>query len=151
MPKISQFQMTEAKSWAGITSKNHLGAIFGAEPQKASKLLTRIAQTNFGLDLDSFLDGFDPLYLDTDDDFTWDLVGSGKKNVPLVEARIGGAAVVATDTPGLNFTEFEMVFPEQWFTDEHVIVGHKNEKYQLQIQADLAKPTFEKVIISLKR
>ena len=136
MPKISQFQMTEAKSWAGITSKNHLGAIFGAEPQKASKLLTRIAQTNFGLDLDSFLDGFDPLYLDTDDDFTWDLVGSGKKNVPLVEARIGGAAVVATDTPGLNFTEFEMVFPEQWFTDEHVIVGHKNEKYQLQIQAD---------------
>jgi hypothetical protein len=136
MPKISPFQMTEAKSWAGITSKNHVGAIFGNEPQKASKMLTRIAQTNFGLDLDSYLDQFDPMYLDTDDDFTWDLVGSGKKNVPLVEARIGGAAITGASQPGLAFTEFEMVFPEQWFTDEHVIVGHKNEIYQLQIQND---------------
>ncbi len=136
MPKISPFQMTEARSWAGITDKNHLGAMFGANPQQASKMITRIAQTNFGLDLDSYLDQFDPMYLDTDDDFTWDLVGSGKKNVPLVEARIAGTAVTATDTAGLNWAEFEMVFPEQWFTDEHVIVGHKNEKYQLQIQAD---------------
>ena len=136
MPKISQFQMTEAKSWAGLTDKNHLGAIFQSESQKASKLLTRIAQTNFGLDLDSYLDQFKPLYLDTDDDFTWDLVGSGKKNVPLVEARIGGVAVTAADEAGKNGVEFEMVFPEQWFTDEHIIVGHKNEKYQLQIQAD---------------
>jgi hypothetical protein len=99
-------------------------------------LLTRIAQVNFGLDLDTYLDQFSPLYLETDEDFTWELVGSGKKNVPLVEARIGGTAVTAASTAGLNFTEFEMVFPEQWFTDEHVIVGHKNEKYQLQIQAD---------------
>ncbi len=136
MPKISPFQMTEARSWAGLTTKNHIGAIFGTEPQKASKMLTRIAQTNFGLDLDSYLDQFSPLYLDTDDDFTWDLVGSGKKNVPLVEARINDVAITGSDRPGFNFTEFEMVFPEQWFTDEHVIVGHKNEKYQLQVQGD---------------
>lgn len=136
MPKISQFQMTEPKSHAGLTTKNHLGSMFGTEPQKASKLLTRIAQVNFGLDLDSYLDQFAPLYLDTDDDFTWDLVGSGKKNVPLVEARINGTAVTAASQAGKGYTEFEMVFPEQWFMDEHVIVGHKNEKYQLQIQAD---------------
>lgn len=136
MPKISPFQMTEAKSWAGLTTKNHLGSIFQIEPQKASKLLTRIAQVNFGLDLDTYLDQFQPLYLDTDDDFTWELVGSGKKNVPLVEARINATAITAASTPGLNFTAFELVFAEQWFTDEHVIVGHKNEKYQLQIQND---------------
>lgn len=134
MPKISPFQMTEAKSWAGLTTKNHLGSIFALEPQKASKMLTRIAQVNFGQDLDSYLDRFTPLYLDTDEDYHWDLVGSGKKNVPLVEARVGGTAITAASTPGLAFSEFEMVFPEQWFTDVHVIVGHKLEKYQLQIQ-----------------
>jgi len=136
MPKISPFQMTEAQAWAGLTTKNHLGAIYQSKPQLASKLMTRIAQTNFGLDLDSYLDQFSPLYLDTDDDFEWDLIGSAKKNVPLVEARIAGTAITAADTAGLGFTEFELVFPEQWFSDENVIVGEKNEVYSVQIIAD---------------
>jgi hypothetical protein len=134
--KISPFQMTEAQAWTGLTTKNHLGAIYQASPQKASKLMTRIHNTNFGLDLDTVLDQYSPLYLDTDDDFEWDLVGTAKKNVPLVEARIGGSPIDATDTCGLNFTEFELVFPEEWFSDENVIVGELNEVYQMQVQAD---------------
>jgi hypothetical protein len=136
MAKISPFQMTEAKSWTGLTTSNHLGAIYQAAPQKASKLMTRIAQTNFGMDLDSYLDQFSPLYLDTDEDFEWDLIGSAKKNVPLVEARINGVPITPADRAGYNFTEFELVFPEQWFSDENVIVGHKNELYPIQIIAD---------------
>jgi hypothetical protein len=136
MPKISPFQMTEAQAWAGLTTKNHLGAIYQSQPQMASKLMTRIHQTNFGLDLDSYLDQFSPLYLDTDDDFEWELIGTAKKNVPLIEARIGGNAINATDQPGLNHTEFELVFPEQWFSDENVLVGEKNEIYSMQVIAD---------------
>lgn len=136
MAKISPFQMTEAQSWAGLTTKNHMGAIYQANPQAASKLMTRIHQTNFGLDLDTYLDQFTPLYLDTDDDFEWDLIGSAKKNVPLVEARISGTAVTAADEAGKNFTEVELVFPEQWFSDENIIVGEKNEVYPLQVIAD---------------
>ena len=128
--------MTEAQSWSGLTTKNHLGAIYQSKPQMASKLMTRIHQTNFGLDLDTYLDKFSPLYLDTDDDFEWDLIGSAKKNVPLVEARIGGTAVVATDQPGKNFSRFELVFGEQWFSDENIIVGEKNETYALQVVSD---------------
>jgi hypothetical protein len=134
--KISPFQMTEAQAWAGLTTKNHLGAIYQASPQKASKLMTRIHNTNFGLDLDSYLDQFSPLYLDTDDDFEWDLMGTAKKNVPLVEARIGGTPVSAASQAGFNITEFELVFPEQWFSDENVLVGERNEVYQMQVQAD---------------
>ena len=126
MPKISPFQMTEAQAWTGLTTKNHLGAIYQSSPQVASKLMTRIHQTNFGLDLDSYLEQFSPLTLDSDDDFTWELIGSAKKNVPLVEARIGGVAITAANEAGKNFTEFELVFPEQWFSDENVIVGEKN-------------------------
>lgn len=136
MPKISPFQMTEAQAWTGLTTKNHLGAIYQAKPQMASKLMTRIHQTNFGLDLDTYLEQFSPVYLETDDDFEWDLIGTAKKNVPLVEARISGTAITAADECGKNFTEFELVFPEQWFSDENVIVGEKNEVYPMQIIAD---------------
>lgn len=136
MPQISPFQMTEAKSWSGLTTKNHIGSIFGVEPQKASKLLTKIAQVNFGQDLDTYLNNFSPLYLDTDEDFVWELQGSGKKNVPLVEARVGGSAITGTSEPGKGHSEFELVFAEQWFTDENILVGHKNEKYQMQVQMD---------------
>lgn len=128
--------MTEAQSWAGLTTTNHLGAIYQAKPQQASKLMTRIHQTNFGLDLDTYLDQFTPLYLDTDDDFEWDLIGTAKKNVPLVEARIDGTAIDGTSQAGLNFSEFELVFPEQWFSDENVIVGEKNEVYSMQVISD---------------
>lgn len=136
MPQISPFQMTEAQAWTGLTTKNHMGAIYQANPQSASKLMTRIYQTNFGLDLDTYLGQFSPLTLDTDDDYTWDLIGSAKKNVPLTEARIAGVAVDGTSEAGKNFSEFELVFPEQWFSDENVIVGEKNEVYSMQVIAD---------------
>jgi hypothetical protein len=47
--------------------------------------------------LDSQLSKYKVKYLDTDDDFTWELIGSGKKNVPLVEARLtpAGTAVAS--------------------------------------------------------
>jgi len=137
MPTISPFQMTEAQSWSGLTTTNHLGAIYQDKPQMASKLMSRIHQTNFGLDLDTYLDSIaTPLYLDSDSDFEWELIGTSKKNVPLVEARISGTAITAASTAGKNFTEVELVFPEQWFSDENIIVGEKNEVYSLQVIAD---------------
>lgn len=130
--------MTSAQSWAGLTDANHFYNVYMSQPQKASKLMSKIQNQNFGMDLDSYLNKFTPLTLDTDEDFTWDLIGTNKKNVPLVEARLtqGGSAVSATDKPGYGASEFYLVFPEQWFTDVHVIVGMKNEKYPLQIVSD---------------
>jgi hypothetical protein len=65
-------------------------------------------------------------------------MGSGTKNIPLIEARLtqAGSAVAAGDTPGIAITSFYMVFGEKYFTDENIIVGHKNELYSLQIQQD---------------
>lgn len=130
--------MTEQISWSGLTDKNTLASIYARSPQKASNLITRIHNTNFGMTMDSYMaDG--TLTLDTDDDYTWELLGTAKKNLPLVEARINGNAVQATDTPGKNFSEFELVFDEAYFFDEQIVVGHKNEVYPMQIQADPAR------------
>lgn len=125
--------MTEAKEWTGLTDKNHLGSIFQSSPQKASKLLTRIYETNFGQDLDSYLERFGSKQLDTNDDFVWDLMGTAKKNVPLIRAEINGSTVSAGDEPGKNNTRFDLVFPEYHFTDVNVIVGEKNEAYPMRI------------------
>ena len=138
--RISNLQMTEGTGWVGYTSRNHLGAIYQDSPQKASQMVTRIRQATFGNDIDTFLGQFSPLYLENGEDYTWDLEGSGTKNVPLVEARIAGSTVVAGDEPGKNFSQFELVFAENWFSDVNVIVGEKNEKYPLRV---LGEPVLE--------
>jgi len=136
--QFSEFQMYDAQHWSGLTTANHLHSIYQGRPQKATDIMRRIHTTNFGVDLDSQLSKYKVKYLDTDDDFTWELIGSGKKNVPLIEARLTptGNAVAVGDEPGKNVTSFYLVFPERWFTDEHIIVGHKNELYSLQIQSE---------------
>lgn len=133
--KINSLQMYESTNWSGLTTANHLGSLFDIEPQQASQLLTRIYNVNFGMDLDSYLNQFKPLYLESDDDFEWRLQGSGRKNVPLVSASLtsGGSAVLGTDKPGINTTHFFLTFPEFYFTDVNLIVGEKNEAYPIRI------------------
>lgn len=132
---FSPLQMTEAQSWAGLTTKNTLAKVYQRSPQKASNLITKIHNVNFGMTMDAYMSD-NTLTLDTDDDYTWQLIGTAKKNLPLVEARINGTAIVATDKPGLNNTEFELVFEEDYFFDDQIIVGHKNEAYPIQIVGD---------------
>lgn len=138
MAKLSQFQMTDAKSWSGLTTKNNLGAIWNAAPQKASNIMTMIHQTNFGMDLDTYLNQFGVKVLENEDDFVWELIGTAKKNIPLVEARLtqNGSAISLTDKPGQNYSRFFLVFEEQWFTDVNIIVGERNELYPLQIVSE---------------
>ncbi len=138
MPQFSTFQMTDAQHWSGLTTANHLYSIYQGKPQKASDIMRRIHTTNYGTDLDSLLSKYKTKVLDTDDDFTWELIGSGKKNLPLIEARLTptGSAVAVGDEPGVQVTSFYMLFAENIFTAEHIIVGHKNELYSLQIQDD---------------
>jgi len=133
--------MYENDDVAGLVTKAHLGYQFGIEPQAASKVATMIHQANFGTTVSSYLNKFDALYLDSDDDFTWDIITSGKKNIPLIKASLtsNGSAVGASDKTGKNFTEFYLTFGEKWFTDVNQIVGERNEVYPILI-LDEPKP-----------
>jgi hypothetical protein len=135
--KISFLQTTDAKAWSGMTTKNHLGAIYEQKPQQASTLVSRMLSQYYGSSLDSLLSSIPAKYLDTDDDFTWKLIGSSERNIPLVEARYQGTVVSEADFGvGANGTEFELVFSERWFSDVNVIVGERNEIYPIQIIDD---------------
>src|SRR3990167_2285111 len=132
--QVSFLQQYTPTDFSGLVTKNHLAQLYMIEPQWASKLAMRIHEVNYGTDLDSFLERFDPLYMDTDDDFRWLLIGSEGKNVPLVEARIDGTAIVASDRAGENNTQFELVFPEAYFSETNLIVGEQNELYPILIK-----------------
>ncbi len=40
--KLSKFQMIGFQHWKGLTTENHLGAIFQQSPQKATNLMVRL-------------------------------------------------------------------------------------------------------------
>ena len=57
---------------------------------------------------------FPTKYFDEDNDITWKLIGSARKNIPLVEARTFDGNVVASGDPnvGKNTEPFYLVFAE---------------------------------------
>lgn len=126
--------MTKGKAWSGLTLKNHIGAIFGSQPQLVSPLTTVLLQSSGMKNLDTTLSLFPEKVLNTADDFVWKVVGSDERNIPLVEARAFGA-VVDTNTTGVGIgrSKFELVFAEKWFTAMHVIAGPRPDVYQIRI------------------
>lgn len=110
--RVSPFQMYENSDIAGLVTKTHLGYRYGIEPQKASKTATMIHQANYGTTISSYLNKFPALELESDEDFTWELISNGKKNIPLIKASLtsNGSAIAASDKVGKNYTEFYLTF-----------------------------------------
>ena len=73
---------------------------------------------------------------DSDDEYTWPVVGSAARNIPLVEARDCDGTLITSATStntGINGEPFYLVFGEAWFADGEVIVGELNEIYPIRI------------------
>ena len=131
---LSKFVMTKGKAWSGLTLKNHIGAIFGSQPQLVSPLTTVLLQNSGMKNLDTTLSLFPEKILNTADDFVWKVVGSDERNIPLVEARFQGSVVTSgTVGVGIARTKFQLVFGEKWFTKMHIIAGPRPDVYQIRV------------------
>ena len=120
---IGKYVMREAKTLNGLVSDNALASVFQAAPQKASNLMIKLLYANRGMSLERNLMRFPVKYFDTDNDYTWELIGSSRRNIALVEARYNGAVVTATDfNVGIGGSTIELVFPENYFFDGYIIV-----------------------------
>lgn len=137
--KLGKFQKQAFSHWMGTSKLNHLGGIFQLQPQKATNLMVQLLAWYKGKTLDTFLSRFPVKEFDSDDEYTWDIIGSSRRNIPLVEARdIDGTIIdsaYATNV-GLNGEFFYLVFPENWFADGEVIVGELNEIYPVRVLGD---------------
>ena len=95
-----------------------------------------------GKSLESELAKYPVKQFDTDDEFSWQVIGSSRRNIPLVEARREDGTVVTSsgDNVGEGGQPFYLVFGEDWFADGEVLFGNLNEVYPMRVLGD---PRFE--------
>lgn len=73
-----------------------------------------------GKSLETYLSQFPVKEFDTDDDYTWEVIGSSRRNIPVIEARDENNLVVTTGMLGVGGSPFYAVFPEDWFAKPQV-------------------------------
>lgn len=140
--QLKKFQMVSFQNWKGLTSSNHLGQIFQLQPQRATNLMVQLLAYHRGKTLDTFLSQYPTKEFDTDDEFYWDVIGSSRRNIPLVEARTEDGTPVEAGDPnvGVGYAPFYLVFAEDWFAKGEVIWGNLNETYSIRVKEN---PRFE--------
>ena len=138
MGKLGKFQSLEFDSWGKTSKLNHLGGIYLNQPQQATELTVQLLAFKYGKTLDSFLSQYPTKTFRSEDEYTWNVIGSMVKNLPLVEARTLDGTVVGANAAnvGINGEPFYVVFDEDLFADGAVIVGELNEIYPLRILGD---------------
>lgn len=136
--KLNKFQMIGFQHWKGLTSENHLGQIFQTKPQAASNLMVTLLAYYRGKTLDTFLNDFPVKEFENDEEYYWNVIGSSRRAIPLIEARTEDGVVVtaATGFVGAGTRPFYLVFAEDWFADGEIIVGNLNEIYQMRVLGD---------------
>jgi hypothetical protein len=133
MALISAFQKNEPVDWSGLTTENHLGAMYNMYPELVSNLVDRIYDVNLGLDIDRFMDKFPVHYISDDVEFEWFLQGSDLKNIPLISVTDSGLTALAK--PGVGFSRFYVLVPERYFEETDVIGFPDKENYQAQVKS----------------
>lgn len=134
--KLGKFQHQTFTGWYSKVNKaNHLGSIFQLQPQKATNMMVQLLALYRGKTLNTFLSQFPTKEFDSSDEYTWDIIGSSMRNIPLVEARNadGEPVAIGDDNLGKNGEIFYLVFGEDWFPDGVVIVGELNEVYPIRV------------------
>lgn len=103
-----------------------------------SEFMVQLLALNRGKSLESELAKYPTKQFDTDDEFSWQIIGSSRRNIPLVEARkIDGNPVVAGgENVGIGTEPFYLVFNEDWFADGEVLFGNLNEVYPMRVLGD---------------
>ena len=147
--KLQRFQTLMFQGWAkDIDKQNNLGRYMQLAPQSASPVIIELLATNQGKNLDIFLSQFSIKEFETDQDYTWDVVGSTRRNIPLKYAVAEDGQVVTTSTTGLIGGDkqlFELVFAEEGFFDGELLYGELNEAYPLRVMGPVQKRNTEYV------
>lgn len=137
---LGKFQTLEFTTWKGLTKDAHLGSLLqrSRDPNKASSTMVQLLAAQGRAGLEFLLDGLPTKNFDDDSEYYWEVIGSSRKNVPLVEARDENGTVVTEESGmvGAYAQPFYLVFAEDWFANGEWIVGNLNEVYQFRIHGD---------------
>lgn len=80
--------------------------------------MVQLLAFNRGRSLDTFLSQFPVKTFADDSEYYWDVLGSSRRNIPLVEARDENGNVITETSPntGVGGSFFYLVFNEDWFS-----------------------------------
>lgn len=139
--QLNKFQTVGFQGWAPTISKlNHIysNPVFRQVPEKVTNLMVELFAAKRGASLDSLLSGLSVKEFENDERYYWDVVGSVRRNIPLLEARTLDGTVVKADDPnvGAATEPFYLVFGEHYFFDGEVIFGNLNQIYPIRILGD---------------
>lgn len=128
--------MVPFSHWKGVSKENHLGSAFLLAPQKASNMVIQLLAYHRGKSLDTLLSQFPVKEFESDADYTWDVVASSRRNIPLVGVRNSTGGTTGFTSVGEGGELFYLVFAEDWFADGETIWGPYNEEYPIKIKGD---------------
>lgn len=134
--KLNRWQVSEIKQWNGplFDPQATLKALWKASPEKIRKSMVKLNAIYSGKSLEDQLEQLGVKYVDSLNDFYYEIIADSRRNVQLIEARYNGNVVTASDNNiGSGGSVIELVFGENYFFDGEVIVGEKNERYPLRI------------------
>jgi len=141
--RFQKFQTREFTGWATpITKANHISMLGGQNPNVLSEFMTRVLARNFGQSIDAELSKFPTKFFQDDSEFFWDVYGSARRNIPLVEARYEDGTVVSATSAatkgnvGKDGKHFFLVFDEWYFFKGEQIMGNLNQVYPIRLPND---------------
>lgn len=139
--KLQKFQTVAFDGWGTkITKANHIDSLLGQHPIQQADFYVQLLARNFGTSMESVLAKYPTKMFDDDSEIVWDVLGSARRNVPLVEARYtDGTPVVSgtsTNPIGANRARFYLVFDEHYFFKGEEIMGNQNQVYPIRIVDD---------------
>lgn len=99
-----------------LTRENHLGSAFALQPQRATNLMVQLQAAQRGKTLDTLLSQIPTREFEDGSEYYWDIIGSSRRNIPLIEARDENGQVVTSESGmvGAGTAPFYLVFPEDW-------------------------------------
>jgi hypothetical protein len=136
---INALQKFSPKDWSGLTTTNHIGAMYGENPIMVSEFISKIYDVNLGLDLDRFMDQFPTMELERDAPFEWMLTNNSPfKNIPLIQYYTDVALSAQGSTPGVGQSRFWVEFNDRIFEQSDVIApaSYAKETYQFRVMSD---------------
>lgn len=127
---INSLQVYQPKSWAGLTTENHMASIFANQPQLVSDTISLIFGEYVYKSLDSLLTKVGTKEMPTDTDYEWFLKGNDRKAVNIVSFSSADLT-----RPGANFTIFTLTLDEKFFGISDLLI-FDNREYQVRIMGE---------------
>lgn len=128
---INTLQVYEQKSWAGLTTDNHLGSVFNEEPTLVSSIMSRV----FGLYSHNGMDALFTMLgadeeVEADKDYDWFLKGDDEKAIAIVSFSAPDVT-----KPGVNNQPFTIVMAEKYFSYTDKLV-FDDRRFSVRVMAE---------------